>query len=250
MGRGQGRWGLWGVVVLSLWLWWGPSLGNATAIYDYSVEAHLTFNVPWQSMTISTVPLLSGTGLHQEQTNYWQTVAHGNLGITQGGTINGSAGDGMLTISGRSQARIDVYTYFTFDFGMTPVDFVLTFTDYDFRLTSTKELPWNGTGEFVGGSGGIQLLFDDFGGAWYTKGKANILPQVTGVHTVRLWTGVESTAIAEYPYLVPESSATVLLALSLGLLGGWQGWRYCRAGVPRPRRAAASVTHLSTKPPS
>jgi len=199
--------------LLTCLLWGGHAYAMAT--YDYFSDAKITFSLLWGDFTTTVTPSSSGTGQHNESTASFQAFDLQNYWYYQSVRGTGSAGDAALSQSGTSAARNDFYTLFTFDFGSTPTDFTMTYTDYNQDVNSSTQLPWNGTGEYVGGSTGTQLLFDDQGGPWYTKGQPNTFHNLAGQHTVRLWTGTESTAIAQYPYVAPEPSPTLLLGLGL-----------------------------------
>jgi hypothetical protein len=194
---------------------------RATAIYDVVTHAHLAFSHSWQSYTTTIVPATSGTGAHQEITSRSESIDAGNRGYFQSVQVTGSAGNSAFTSSGMSYAEIDLYTYFTFDFGSVPTNFVMTFIDYGFVTNQSTALPWNpsnNSGERVsGGFQGVQLLFDGFGGGWYTIGQPNVIQNVSGLHTVRLWTGSGAIAEANYPYLAPEPSSIFLLTVGLPL---------------------------------
>ena len=189
----------------------------ATAIYDYSTAVTLSFSQPWTSISSGISPTMintNGTGLHAESTLFFQAADLANLSYSQSVEAVGSAGNLQLTISGQSVTDNSVYTLLRFDFGSTPTNFSMMYTSMDFDLNSSTQLPFNGTGEAVGGSGGTQLLLDGVAGAWYTVGQPNVFYGLTGQHTVRLWTGVEATATAQYPYNAPEPSALLLELLA------------------------------------
>ncbi|HET9963300.1 MAG TPA: hypothetical protein VFQ34_13245 [Nitrospiraceae bacterium] len=202
-------------------MWSDFALG--TAMYDYTTAVTLGFSQPWVSVISGVSPssvTTTGSGLHQESTSIFQISDLPNLTYSQTVQAKGSAGDGLFNVSGKSVTYNGLYTNLIFDFGNTPTDFDITYLAIDVNLDSSTQLtlPFNGTGESVGGSGGTQLLLDGAGGAFYAVGQPNIFYGLTGQHSVRVWTGAEANAIAQYPYVVPESSSLPYVLIGLGIV--------------------------------
>ena len=196
----------------------------ALVTYDYTSEATLSLSRAWTNVASGVAPsqvLTGGTGTHSVSTMRTQSADLGALSYFQAVNVRGTAGDPTLTFSGTSMAENNLYTLFTIDFGNVPSDFTFTLT-FTQITNSSRQIPGlyfpGEFGEFVGDGTGTQLLFDDFGGAFYDQ-RPITLHNLTGIHTMRLATFAEGRAIADYDSPVPEMSTVFLLAIGLSAVG-------------------------------
>ena len=210
-------------------LWGGHAF--ATASYDYLSDVKITFSRLWDNSTPIVTSTTSGTGQHNESTIASQDFALANFWYYQSSRVTGSAGDDALSQSGTSGAHNTINTFLTFGFDAVPTDLTITLTDYNQILVSSTQLklwnPANKTGEQIGywpelGGGGtaLGLALD---GEWFAipswiRGGSTTFHNLTGQHTIKIFTDADGSAIAGYPYVQTPEPATMLL-LGSGLVG-------------------------------
>jgi hypothetical protein len=221
------------IMSLTTCLLWG-SQAFAIATFDYLSDAKITFSQLWDSYTPIVTSTTSGTGQSTVSTAPSQAFDLQNFWYYQSAHIIGSAGDSALSQSGTSHAYNSIDTAFTFNFGIVPTNLTITLTDWNQVLVSSKQLnlwnPDNQTGEYVGywptlggGGTGLGLKFD---GQWFAipnwiNGNSTSFYDLTGQHTVDIYTVADEAAIAGYPYVqTPEPSTMLLVGSALvGLVG-------------------------------
>ncbi len=207
--------------------------GQAFAIvtYDYLSDAKITFSQLWDSCTALVTSTTAGTGQHTASTVSSQEFDLQNFWYYQSAQVIGSAGDDGLSQSGTSGAHNVIDTALNFDFGLVPTNLTITLTDYNQTLLSSRQLNlWDEgsqTGEQVGwwpelGGGGTALWLTFDGQAFaipnWIRGDSTTFYNLTGEHTVDIWTDANGAAKAAYPYVQTPEPNTILL-LGFGLLG-------------------------------
>jgi hypothetical protein len=205
------------------------------ATYDYLSDVNVTFSNLWDSYSTTITSTTYSTGQGYATTSPSQNLNLSSLSYYQLSSIEGSAGNTALNQGGTSHAYNSVGTTFAFDFA-TPTDLTITLADWNQIVTSSRQLdlwnPDNETGEYIGywptlGGGGTSLMLELDGQAFaipgWTRGASTTFDDLTGKHTVLVWTTADETAIAGYPYDAPEPATLLFLASGLiGLIGLWR----------------------------
>ena len=211
---------------------------SAVASFDYISDITIGFNQEWVDYTPMITSTTLGSGNYTAFTAPSQNVNTQELWYNQTSRVFGTAGNGAFNQNGTSYAKNEIYTSFNFDFGTTPTDLSITWMDGYQVIMRSRQLPWNPdneTGEFIGywptyggGGTGYGLKID---GEWmwapggWEIGDSTTFNELSGQHTVQIWTDASETAIANYPYEAPppvvaEPSTFLLLGSRLiGLVG-------------------------------
>ena len=180
----------------------------ATATYNSSLVAKLTFSNLWDNYSPTAMGYVAGDGQHLENASApFPVFDTSNFSVSQSVFAYGSAGDANFNVSGTSEAGISATTNLTFNFPLTgkPTKLTITFTEFNSIANASTDLMWNEenqTGEDAQSDSSLRLSLDgqycDFTG--WTVGDAVTFKKLRGQHVISIYTGAGGSAKATYPY--------------------------------------------------